>query len=356
MIKFSRHSSYFFIFLFALLAILSYFIIKPFLTVIVTSLLVSFVFYPLYKRLTKHVKNENAAALLLTVIIFFIITVPLYFMISSVSNEAGIVYTSIKDKYVHGDFFPQKCNIDNFVCRTSSKIETFLKDPQVKYYTSTALDKFTSLLTTGATGFIFTLPKRLLDLFIFFFLTFFFLRDGKYILQRLNTIMPLKSAHKTHIYKKFYDVTYAIIYGQVIISILQGALAIIGFYFMGISNAVLLGMLVFVLGLLPVLGSSLIWAPLGVYYLFTGYVSQQNSIVIKGIVVLVYGFFVIAGVDTLLKPKIVGDRARVHPVLILLGVLGGLVFFGPIGLIIGPIMLAILFTFIKLYEEQKEKG
>ena len=86
--------------------------------------------------------------------------------------------------------------------------------------------------------------------------------------------------------------------------------------------------------------------------MFSGYIESDTFMVVKGLLLMLYGTFVIGLIDNFLKPKIIGDRAKVHPVLVLLGVLGGLKFFGFIGILVGPVLLALLVSFVEVYEEE----
>ena len=108
-----------------------------------------------------------------------------------------------------------------------------------------------------------------------------------------------------------------------------------------------------IFALIPYFGTAIIWLPAALNFIFIGYLQNDNSSTIRGIVLIIYGIFVISSIDNILKPKMIGAKAKVHPILVLLGVLGGLSLFGFIGLILGPIMLALLMTFVDIYEEEK---
>jgi len=106
--------------------------------------------------------------------------------------------------------------------------------------------------------------------------------------------------------------------------------------------------------LIPYIGSSIIWFPAALMLIFNGYTNAESILVVKGILLMLYGIFVVGTIDNILKPKIIGDKSGLHPVLVMLGVVGGLKFLGFIGVIIGPMIIAMLVTFIKIYEEEKE--
>ena len=165
--------------------------------------------------------------------------------------------------------------------------------------------------------------------------------------------MPLKSKYRKHVFKKLNDMAYAVIYGSIIIAIIQGALGGIGFLMFGLPSPILWGIVMMFASLIPYVGSSLIWLPASLILIFSGYVNSDSTLMVKGILFILYGVFIIGTIDNILKPKIIGDKGGLHPVLVLLGVVGGLNLLGFIGVIIGPIVLAMLVTFIGIYEEEK---
>jgi len=185
---------------------------------------------------------------------------------------------------------------------------------------------------------------------------FFLFRDGKILIDKVERIMPLKDKYRKHVFEKLNNMTYAVIYGSIIIAIIQGTLGGIGFLIFGLPSPLLWGMAMIFASLIPYIGSSIIWFPASLILILDGYVSLETTPIIKGILLILYGIFVVSTIDNILKPKIIGSKGGLHPVLVLLGVVGGLKFLGFIGLIIGPIILAMLVTFINIYEEEKDKN
>ncbi len=191
-------------------------------------------------------------------------------------------------------------------------------------------------------------------MFVVLFVMFFLFRDGKILVNKIERIMPLKSKHRKHVFKKLNDMTYAVVYGSIIIAIIQGTLGGIGFLIFGLPSPLLFGVVMIFASLIPYIGSSIIWFPAALILIFNGYINLETTPIIKGILLILYGIFIVGTIDNVLKPKIIGDKGGLHPVLVLLGVVGGLSFLGFIGIIVGPIILAMLVTFIKIYEEEKK--
>ena len=167
-------------------------------------------------------------------------------------------------------------------------------------------------------------------------------------------VLPIKPAHQEILVKSFKDVTYAVIYGHVIIALIQGTLGTIGFVILGVPSPIFLGSIMTITALIPYLGTAIIWLPTAIFMITSGLIQHSNSMVIRGIILLSFGALVISTIDNILRPKIIGSKADVHPLLVLFGVLGGLSMFGFIGIIIGPVILAACIVMIKLYLTRKE--
>ena len=214
------------------------------------------------------------------------------------------------------------------------------------------MKNITSKITGSISNLLFSIPLFILDMFIVLFVMFFLFRDGKILIDKIERIMPLKDKYRKHVFKKLNNMAYAVIYGSIIIAIIQGTLGGIGFLIFGLSSPLLWGVVMIFASLIPYIGSSIIWFPAAILLIIDGYINPESSTLIKGILLLLYGIFIVGTIDNILKPKIIGDKAGIHPVLVLLGVVGGLSFLGFVGIIIGPIILAMLVTFIDIYEEE----
>ena len=145
----------------------------------------------------------------------------------------------------------------------------------------------------------------------------------------------------------FYEVrtvTQAVLYGQVLTAVIQGSLGAFGLLVFGISNWLFWGAIMIIMAFLPVLGTPIIWVPAAVGKILEGDMT-------RGVGLLIFGATIVMNIDNFLRPRLVSGRTKVHPVLILIGVLGGLKVFGFIGMLVGPLILAILVAIIKFYEQ-----
>jgi len=184
------------------------------------------------------------------------------------------------------------------------------------------------------------------------FLIFFMLRDGEPIIKKIKGIIPLKNHHQNKIIKRFGSVTRAVVYGHFITALIQGMVGVLGLYIFGVKSPLVWGIIMLIACMIPFIGAPVVWFPLGVLKLIEGLTTNTTSTTIRGIGLLVYGFFIVASIDNLIKPKIIGDKAKIHPAIILLGVLGGLATFGVIGIVVGPLILSLFLTFAEIYKTE----
>jgi predicted PurR-regulated permease PerM len=166
------------------------------------------------------------------------------------------------------------------------------------------------------------------------YLLFFFLRDGSEIAQRLKDAIPLRTEQKRALFNKFTIVIRAMFKGTILVAILQGLLGGVIFWLLGIPAALLWGVVMAFLSLLPAVGSALIWLPVALYLLSTGSVWQ-------GLVLIAYGVLVIGLVDNFLRPFLIGMDTKLPDYVVLISTLGGIAIFGLNGFVIGPVIAAM---------------
>jgi predicted PurR-regulated permease PerM len=246
------------------------------------------------------------------------------------------------------------CKDENWLsCKFVNLFVGFLPENDLDYYLQITIEKITGYIIGNVSKFLASIPSILLNFFVMIFVVYYLLKDGEAVVKRIKNILPLKESHKQHVLERFHDITYAVFYGNISIAVLQGILGGIGFLILGVSSPILWGFVMMLFALIPYFGTAVIWLPAALNLIFTGYLQNENSLIIRGVILIIYGIFVISSIDNILKPKVIGIKANVHPILVLLGVLGGLSLFGFIGLVLGPVMLALLMTFVEIYEEEK---
>ncbi|HEU5311334.1 MAG TPA: AI-2E family transporter, partial [Candidatus Eisenbacteria bacterium] len=177
---------------------------------------------------------------------------------------------------------------------------------------------------------------------IFFLFLFFFLRDGRTILALMRSLSPLSQEHEARVIEHLRATSRGAILGVVVVPLAQGAAAMLGYWALGVPNALLWGSVTVLACLIPLLGAPIVWVPISIFLFFTGPAW-------KAIVLFVYGTAVISSLDNILKPMLLSGAARVHPLLGFLSVIGGTLAFGPAELWVGPIVLSLAISALHIY-------
>jgi predicted PurR-regulated permease PerM len=170
----------------------------------------------------------------------------------------------------------------------------------------------------------------------------------------MENALPMSKAHSEKMIKQFNDIISATIYGAIVIAIIQGILAGIGYFIFGVSSPLVFGLLTLISAFIPFVGAALVWFPVSVSMFVSGFLVGDNAVMMKAGGLFLFCALVVSTIDNFLRPKLVGEKAKVHPLVILLGVFGGLAFFGFVGIIIGPLILTLFMASLKIYQQEKE--
>ncbi|MEE9525220.1 MAG: AI-2E family transporter [Candidatus Woesearchaeota archaeon] len=317
--------------LFALIVILAILLVYPFIIPLLTSLILAYIFYPIYTWLREKTKRKNLSALLVSVILILILVIPMGFIMYQVTKEINVGYVILKQKLA-GSTIPE------FLSEVTGR-------PEVQYYIEDGFAKLSSKLTEGTLQFVFTVPTRLFELMLTFFFTFFLLKDGPAVVAKIEKNIPLRKIQKEEILTQIHGTVYAIIFGFFVMALTQGIIGAVTFKLFGVASPVFWGIVIAFLTFVPFIGGTIIWIPAAIIQGFHGQWFNVVGLTVGGII--------ITYVDTLIKPKMIGDKADIHPAIILIGLLGGLKLLGIVGIIIGPIILSLFVMFVKTFVRKK---
>jgi len=198
-------------------------------------------------------------------------------------------------------------------------------------------------------SFFANLPKIFFDFFLMLFSVFFFLKDGKKIREFFFGIVSVSENDKKHLIETFQGVVLGIFWGQFLTALAQGFLGGLGFYLFDLGTPVFFGVLMLFFSLIPFIGPMIIYLPTTAYLFISG--ASLPTVLLF----LVYNLFVVSSVDNIIKPLVIGSRIKIHPALIFFGLIGGLRFFGALGLIYGPLIIALFLLFADLYLEKTKQ-
>ena len=331
--------SVFFFSIIVLLAIALIYVVRPFLYPIFWAAVIAVIFYPFYSKLNNKIKIPNLSASLTLILIILVIMIPLAILSTLVVNESITLYKSVSQE-----------NIVNTVTDIGDWLST---TPVAPYLETLKADGMTYIANAAKTIsiFIFENIKNFTQnsfrfffmLFIMFYTLFFFLRDGKKLLNYLMHLSPLGNKYENMLYERFTSTARATLKGTFLVGGVQGTLGGLLFFAVGIPGALIWGLVMVALSLIPAVGCSIIWFPTGIIMLLMGNTWQ-------GITILLFGLLVISTIDNLIRPPLVGKDIQMHPLLVLFSTLGGIFLFGISGFVIGPVISALFIAVISIYD------
>ncbi len=352
----ARYSKYVYFAVFMLLLVLSFLIVFPFLTAVLTGLIFAYVFYPVYTKINEKLRRRTLSSLIVLLIVLLLVTLPTVFVVNLVAKQSVTTYLLARQRLVGGNLLDINCDSPQLngttVCNVNARVQDSLSDPKVKVYVDSLLGKFAQFVINKTTDFFLSVPKFVLSLFITFFIMFFLWRDWDSLIKKIHQILHLRKHHETYIMKKMNDMTFAIVYGNVVVALIQGLVGALGFFIFGVPSPLLWGLVMAFFSLIHIIGTPIVWVPTALLMILDGISSASNNAIIRGIGLLIYGVLIISTIDNILKPKIIGSRGNIHPVLVLIGVFGGIAAFGLIGIVLGPLILGLFNVFIDLFEEE----
>jgi predicted PurR-regulated permease PerM len=331
------------VFLFALAIILLYVMLQPVITIFLTSIILTYIFYPLYKKIRGKIKRENLSVFLTLILTIVIFLMPFVFILSQIPNQTTQIYNFAQTNILGKGFF-------DFTCETS---ET-LKCKSVNFAVSSGffdLEGMIDIVLSKAMGIVKSIivgiPNMVVAIAVSLFISFFLFKDGQKMLRAVVEMMPMNKKYANRLVDQFGKVTFSVVYAHIIVALVQGALGGIAFYFVGIQSPIFWGIVMAVFALLPFVGSAIVWVPASILMLVNGIISNSYFIIGKAIGLALFGILIISTVDNILRVKIAGGRGGVHPLTVLVGLIGGVNLFGLIGIFVGPIVLSLLLTFFK---------
>ncbi len=322
----------------AVLVVLSFFLVRPILLSIVVGFILAFIFNPVYNKTRRIVKSKNLSSILICILLIITIIIPLWFLTPILINQSIKFYvTSQNIDFVEPikSIFPSLFASEIFSAEVGSVINSF-----VATATNSLMNTFSKVLLN--------FPTLFLQFLVAFFTFFFVLKDKDKVIGYIQSLLPFSKEVEKKLFKSSKDITFSVIYGQIIIGVIQGILTGIGFFIFGAPNALLFTFFAILAGIFPIIGTAIIWVPVAIYLFIAGDTLPALGIMIFG--------FLSSIVDNLIRPVLVSRRTTLNPGVILIGMIGGLFLFGVLGFILGPLILAYLFIVLEIYRNKKIPG
>jgi predicted PurR-regulated permease PerM len=346
---------YFFVIFVVLVFYIAFLLVKPFISSILAAAVLAYLFYPVYEMLLRKTGKKNLSAFIVAVILILMVTLPSAYILNKAAKESQYLYVRGRQKLLTGDIFGAGCDgEEGTICRYSRSLNEMIMRPDVRYHLEEAMQRMSGFFSEQASSFILSIPFIILQAFIIFFVMFYLLKDGRRLLEYITGLMPLKEAHKKRILSKLSEMTFAVIYGTIVVAFIQGVVGGFGYYIFGLPSVLMLAMTTTVAALLPFIGTAIVWLPISVSMVLAGLGVGNNSVVWSGIGLMLYGTLIISSMDNVVRPYIIGKKSGVHPVLVMLGALGGIYLLGFVGFIVGPIIIEMFIVMLEIYKSEKD--
>lgn len=320
---------------------LCWLMLKPFIGVVAWAVVLVIVFYPLHKELANRIKRPGLSALLSCVLVVLVVVLPLTLLMMTLAGELSKVIPNLPN-YTHQLLDRQT----SLFGRASAWIESrfgvdtlgsqaFIVE-QLKHSGERVLGASLNLMG-GIVG-------GIVKAFFVIFTMYYLFRDGEKIVHKLPGALPLHREQSEAIIARTQAVVSASVYGVVTIAALQGLLGGIAFWVLGIPSPVLWAVLMGFVCMIPVAGSFLVWLPLSIYLIVSGHWT-------KAVLLIIWGALVISTVDNFLRPKLIKNQTRLHELFVFFSVLGGISVFGVLGIVLGPVVLALTLGLLQTFSE-----
>lgn len=320
---------------------LCYLLLLPFVPALTWALAIAVIAHPLHSWVLRRLHSRSVVAALVVVILTASVLVPAGFIAQQVTHEAAETAQKLKSGLEDGKWRGIIERNEPAAALTRWIEREVDIRAQIERFTEDIVGSAKKLLSGSvyfATGLLITL-----------FLLFYFFRDKEKIVAALHRAVPLSPRETDRLFLKVHDTIHAIVYGTVLVALVQGALGGLMFWILGLPSPLLWGTAMALLAILPILGAALVWVPAAILLLVDG--SWE-----KALILTVWGGVVVAFIDNLLYPVFVKGRLRLHTVPVFISIIGGLAAFGMAGVVLGPVVLATAVALTDVWRQRMSHG
>jgi predicted PurR-regulated permease PerM len=327
------------VFVMAVSLYLCWLMVQPFIGVLAWAAVLVIVFYPVHRRLVQRTKRPALSALLSCVLVILIILVPVALLTVAVLNELSGAAQNLEALIVY--VFDPNSPITGGALRW---VGNYVDIEQIRsgQYLAQQLKGVSGQIAGRTLGIIGGVVGVVVQMFFVVFTMYYLFRDGDRIFDAVRDSLPVEREQAVSIMERARDVIGASVYGVLVIAVIQGTLGGLAFWALRVPSALVWGVVMTFLSMIPMLGAFLVWVPAAIYLAATGHY-------VKALLMVLWGTLVIGMIDNFLRPQLVGSRTKLHELLIFFSVLGGLQVFGVLGIVMGPVVLAVTMTLIEIF-------
>ncbi|MGK9067280.1 AI-2E family transporter [Stutzerimonas chloritidismutans] len=314
-------------------------ILYPFYGAVFWAVILAIIFAPLQRWLYKRLGNRRNLTALITLLVSLMVAVlPVIFITGLLVQEGASLYRQIESGELDIGGIVESAK-DLLPASVQGQMQRFgFGDiDQIRNRLASGALEGSQFLATKAFSFGQGTFQFVISFFVMLYLLFFLIRDGRELVGKVRRALPLSDTQKRRLFSKFTRVVRATVKGNIVVAATQGFLGGVIFAVLDIPGALLWGVLMAFLSLLPAVGAGIIWTPVAIYFLMQG-------MVVQGVVLTLYGILVIGLVDNILRPILVGKDTKMPDYVVLISTLGGLALFGLNGFVIGPLIAALFIS------------
>ena len=321
----------------------------PFFEPICWAIILALFFYPVHKRLVRYLWGSKAlSALIMCILNVAFIIIPVFILLGTLTTEVFRVYTGVQHTITSGNFtiIPNEEHHPTLHKYVEKAMETFKAHEDSVHQTIVELSKKTgefflrqgTQVAKNVANIIFKAALMLVTLYYLF-------RDGEEFLQAFKSLLPLRPRNVEHLTEVTADVLYATLYGNLLTAAIQGGLGILILWLLGFSAPILWGIIMGIATFIPMIGTALVWLPATLWLFLSG-------AYLKGAILLSFSILVISQIDYFLRPYFISGKTELHSLFLFFSILGGLNLFGFLGLILGPIIIALCMSVLEFYRQE----
>ena len=314
-------------------------LLHPFFSAIVGAIVLAVIAQRPYDWLATKIRNGNACAALALLLVLLAIVVPSFFLAQELAQQAIEAVTSLRD-----DTHQQR--IVDFISRhpaVADRVFAFTSsiDP------NNAARATATYLGQNLGSFLGSSVHTITEIIVMLFVLFFLFRDRDQALALLRSLLPLRKHEATELLHRLDDTIVATALGRLVIAAVQGVLAGLAYWVLGVPGVVLWAFTTAIVALIPAFGTVLVWAPIAIYLGLTGHWG-------KAAILALWGGLIVSTIDNILYPILVGTRLRAHTVTILISILGGVALFGITGIVLGPLIFTLAGTLLEFWHVRSD--
>ena len=325
---------------------LCWLMLRPFVEVLAWAAVLVVVFYPVHRRLLARTKRPGTSSLLSCLLVVVTILLPVTLIAFALYHELAPFAQNLQAN-VSALLDPNSPVTGRFLTWLGQYVD--VEQLRSQEFVTERLKGMGGAIAGRTLGFVGGVLGAVIEIFFVIFTMYYLFRDGHRIVTALPDVLPLERAQSEKILARTREVISASVFGVLVIASIQGALGGLAFWILGLPSPLVWAVVMTLLSMIPMAGAFIVWGPAAIFLAVSGFW-------VKAIILTAWGTLIIGTVDNFLRPKLVGEKTKLHELFIFFSVLGGLKVFGILGIVLGPVVLAITLGLLDVFRQVEEPG